>query len=60
MAKWEYAAIPIITDLKRIGKSDQKDMLDQLGSEGWELVSTVVLKVEKSLDVIAYFKREKK
>jgi len=50
MKKWEY-------DYKHVlaGSIIKKTMLNELGSEGWELISVVAL----STSNIYYFKREK-
>jgi hypothetical protein len=60
LAKWEYAVIPLVTEMRELGYVTQKQMLDKYGLEGWELVSTVTLEVEKGFDILAYLKREKK
>lgn len=60
LAKWEYAAIPLITKMRKMGYDTQKQLLDKYGLEGWELVSTVALVVPEGFDMVAYLKREKK
>jgi len=55
MTKWEYASIALVKGQKDMNLSNDKQLLDKYGVEGWELV-TVVLAVG---DLIAYMKREK-
>jgi hypothetical protein len=50
MTKWEYAVIPLKKD------SHDKELLEKYGDNDWELVSVT----QVGLEVIAYFKREKK
>ena len=76
MTNWEYAVVPLITGLGEAGASErslptpfgriiksidtQKELLNKLGAEGWELVSTTLFEYQGNVDVMAYFKREKK
>ncbi|HJX22895.1 MAG TPA: hypothetical protein VJ574_00605 [Candidatus Bathyarchaeia archaeon] len=50
------------TPFGRIIKSidTQKELLNKLGDEGWELISTTLFEYQGNVDVMAYFKREKK
>ncbi|NYE95603.1 hypothetical protein FHU41_001853 [Psychromicrobium silvestre] len=50
MTKWEYATIPLIIHAT-------KQILDQWGDDGWELVQVVPGPDGKGL--VAYLKREK-
>ena len=59
MTKWEYDVIPLITAMQDMGFTQQKEILDKYGSEGWELISVTTIAVHNSIDIIAYFKREK-
>ena len=47
--KWEYATVPLITHAT-------KQILDQWGEDGWELVQ-VVPRPEGSVNLVAYLKR---
>ena len=49
MAKWEYATVPLIVHAT-------KQILDQWGEDGWELVQVVT---GDSGNLVAYLKREK-
>jgi hypothetical protein len=60
MTNWEYSVIPMPDPFKESAESEQKRLLDMQSKEGWELVSVVFLKAERSFKLIAYFKREKK
>ena len=76
VTNWEYAVIPLITGLREAGAmakslptpfgriiksiDTQKELLNKLGAEGWELVSTTLFEYQGNVDVMAYFKREKK
>ncbi len=51
MATWEYSTVPLITHAT-------KQILDQWGEDGWELVQ-VVPGPEGSSNLVAYMKREK-
>ena len=48
MTKWEYATVPLIVHAT-------KQILDQWGSDGWELVQ--VLTGPDSAGLVAYLKR---
>ncbi|MCE0485859.1 DUF4177 domain-containing protein [Ornithinimicrobium sediminis] len=50
MASWEYATVPLIIHAT-------KQILDQWGSEGWELVQ-VVPGPDGGSNLVAYLKRE--
>ena len=50
MAKWEYATVPLIVHAT-------KQILDQWGEDGWELVQ--VLAGPDGAGLVAYLKREK-
>jgi hypothetical protein len=60
MVKWEYAVIPLATELREVGLETQQDLLNKYGVQGWELVSTTLVKVGNAFDIIAYLKRERK
>jgi hypothetical protein len=49
MAKWEYATVPLIVHAT-------KQILDQWGEDGWELVQVVT---GDGGNLVAYLKREK-
>ena len=51
MDKWEYATVPLLTHAT-------KEILDQWGADGWELVQ-VVPSPTSSEQLVAYMKREK-
>ena len=51
MQKWEYATVPLLIHAT-------KQILDNLGSDGWELVQ-VVPGPSGGDQVVAYFKRRK-
>jgi len=50
MTKWEYITVPVIVHAT-------KQILDNMGEDGWELVQMVPGPNPESL--VAYFKREK-
>jgi len=50
MQKWEYVTVPLLTHAT-------KQILDNWGDEGWELVA--VVPGPNSEQLIAYMKREK-
>ena len=50
MTPWEYATIPLIEHVT-------KQILDQWGSDGWELVSVIISPTSNGL--VAYLKRPK-
>jgi hypothetical protein len=50
MTKWEYATVPLLTHAT-------KQILDQWGEDGWELVS--VLPGPTGEQLVAYLKRPK-
>jgi hypothetical protein len=50
MTKWEYATIPLLVHAT-------KQILDQWGEDGWELVT--VLPGPTGEQLVAYFKRPK-
>jgi hypothetical protein len=50
MTKWEYATVPLIVHVT-------KQILDQWGEDGWELVQ--VLSGADGGNLVAYLKREK-
>ena len=50
MAQWEYATVPLIVHAT-------KQILDQWGSDGWELVQVVPGPQPENL--VAYLKRER-
>ena len=50
MAKWEYATVPLIVHAT-------KQILDQWGEDGWELVQVVAGPAGQGL--VAYLKRAK-
>jgi hypothetical protein len=50
MTKWEYATVPLIVHAT-------KQILDQWGEDGWELVQ--VLTGPDSTNLVAYLKRER-
>jgi hypothetical protein len=47
MTKWEYVTVPVLVHAT-------KQILDNWGSEGWELVQIVP---GPNADLVAYFKR---
>ena len=49
MTKWEYATVPLLVHAT-------KQILDQWGEDGWELVQVVPGPTEQ---LVAYLKREK-
>lgn len=49
MTKWEYVTVPLLTHAT-------KQILDQWGAEGWELVS-VIPGPNSSDNLVAYMKR---
>ncbi len=49
MTTWEYATVPLIDHAT-------KQILDQWGEDGWELVSVII---STSGGLVAYFKRPK-
>ena len=49
MVQWEYATVPLIVHAT-------KQILDQWGEDGWELVQ-VVPGPEGSINLVAYMKR---
>jgi Domain of unknown function (DUF4177) len=51
MAKWEYATVPLLVHAT-------KQILDNWGEDGWELV-TVVPGPAGAESLVAYLKREK-
>jgi hypothetical protein len=51
MAKWEYATAPLLVHAT-------KQILDNWGEDGWELVQIVPSPANPE-NVVAYFKREK-
>ncbi|MFT4147663.1 MAG: DUF4177 domain-containing protein [Micrococcaceae bacterium] len=51
MKKWEYATVPLLSHVT-------KQILDQWGDDGWELVQ-VVPGPEGTTNPVAYMKREK-
>jgi hypothetical protein len=59
MPKWEYATIPLIKAMRDMGYTEQKNVLDKYGDEGWELVSVIMVSIQNSNEIVAYFKREK-
>jgi hypothetical protein len=50
MKKWEYITVPVLVHAT-------KQILDNMGEDGWELVQVVPGLNPESL--VAYFKREK-
>ena len=72
--KWEYKIIPILTELKQerakekqlpkplkgiiFSPISQEELLNQYGSEGWELVSVLFLKNQNRIEFLAYLKRQ--
>jgi hypothetical protein len=50
MANWEYSTVPLIVHAT-------KQILDQWGEDGWELVQ--VLAMPDGNGLVAYLKREK-
>ncbi|MCI6583494.1 MAG: DUF4177 domain-containing protein [Mobiluncus porci] len=51
MTKWEYMSAPLLVH-------STKEILDQFGAEGWELVSIVPSPGHPGYDaLVAYFKR---
>ncbi len=50
MKKWEYMTVPVIVH-------STKEILDNMGADGWELVQVVPGMNPENL--VAYFKREK-
>ncbi len=50
MAKWEYATVPLIVHAT-------KQILDQWGEDGWELVQ--VVPGPEGQGLVAYLKRER-
>lgn len=50
MASWEYATVPLIVHAT-------KQILDQWGEDGWELVQ--VIPGPDGTNLVAYLKREK-
>jgi hypothetical protein len=60
MTEWEYMVVPIVQAMKQAGTTEQEEILNGFGKKGWELVSVVFIQTAKGLDMIAYFKREKK
>ncbi len=50
MAQWEYATVPLLVHAT-------KQILDQWGSDGWELVQVVPGPQPENL--VAYLKRER-
>ena len=50
MTKWEYATIPLIIHAT-------KQILDQWGEDGWDLVQVVT--GPDGIGLVAYLKREK-
>jgi hypothetical protein len=49
MQKWEYATVPLIVHAT-------KQILDQWGEDGWELVQVLVM---PEGNLVAYLKRQK-
>ncbi|MCE5171626.1 DUF4177 domain-containing protein [Paenibacillus profundus] len=64
MEQWEYKTLKIKTGGFLGGKVDEKsfeDELNQLGMDGWELVSCFDTSLSgQTTDVISVFKRRKK
>jgi len=68
MVKWEYIVLALKTKI-HVNRSDREknptiqnvqNKLNELGSEGWDLVSVQNVRLETgSLFTVAYFKREK-
>jgi len=50
MTKWEYMTVPLLVHAT-------KQILDNMGEDGWELVQVLPGLTQESL--VAYFKREK-
>ena len=48
MTTWEYATVPLISHMTKV-------ILDQWGSDGWELVQ--VMPGPNPQNLVAYFKR---
>ena len=55
MEKWEY----IVVDLHHAEADKNKEVLDNLGRDGWELVSALQITFGV-LRVVGYLKRKKK
>ena len=60
--KWEYKTIKLVTDEFAGRKMDENELdnhMNQLGEQGWELVSTFDTNQGKGEFVVAVFKRTK-
>jgi hypothetical protein len=60
---WEYESVSLVRRGIASNASSDKEILNEYGKEGWELVSVVRIPSRAiagySYDVIAYLKREK-